>query len=171
MQELGESGQRQKLVVMRWLSPGYVMYNVVTITKNIVIRYTFKLWREWILNLLTTHTHTNATYVRLWLCGCANLPCCCNHFTICTYTESSQGILNYIILLANCIFINLGKGLTSKPFLDIDTSNLSIAHRQNFSPLYQNMPLSRKMCRLNIDDDVLEVFFSIVQNDILLRNS
>ena len=95
------------------------------------------------------------------MCGCVNLPCCCNHFIIYTYIKSSQGILNYIILLANYIFINLGKGLTSKPFLDIDTSNLCIAHRQNFSPLYQNMPLSRKMCRLNIDDDVLEVFFPL----------
>lgn len=118
-----------------WLSPGDVMYTVVTLTKNI-IRYTFKLQREWILKLLTMHTHTKATYVRQWLCGCVNLPRCCNHFIIYTYIRSSQGILNYIILLANYIFINLEKGLTSKSFLDIDTSNLSIAHRQNFSPLY-----------------------------------
>lgn len=128
MEETGESGQKAKTCSYKMIKCWVCNVLCGDYNKNI-IWYTFKLLRGWILKLLTTHTHTNATYVKWWLCGCVDSPCCGNHFIIYTYIKSSHGILNYIILLVNYIFIKLEKGLTSKPFLDIDTSNLSIAHK------------------------------------------
>ena len=84
--------QKDKLLVTRWISSGDLTYSMVTTVNTVLCTWT--LIREYILNVLTTHT--NGNYVKWWMRKLTLLWLSFHHvYTI--HTSSVQNVSIYVI--------------------------------------------------------------------------